>query len=152
MLFDFLTRAIRIRIADPMSPQAISFRLNQRRAVTRARVLYRFGNRVEDLLDVVAVDGFPGHCIAVPPIRDVFDCGGSLSRHRYPPAVVLAEKNDRQLSDRAEVQALVKSSAVRSSVAEKTQDDFVLVLDLDRESPAGRNREASAEGAAFAEH
>src|SRR6266481_1716439 len=40
MLFDFLTRAIRIRIADPMSPQAISFRLNQRRAVARARVLY----------------------------------------------------------------------------------------------------------------
>src|SRR6267154_5239802 len=130
MLFDFLARAIRIGVAYPMSPQPIGFRFDERRAMTRARVLDRFGNRVEDLLDVVAVDCLARHRIAVAAIRDVFDRSGSFSRHRYRPSVVLAQKNDRQFPDRAEVQALVKGATIRSSVAEKTEDDFVLALDL----------------------
>src|SRR5260370_39541913 len=152
MLLDFLARTIRIRIADPMSPQPISLRFDQRRPMPRARVLDRFGDRVEDLLDVVAVDRLAGDSITVAPIRDIFDGGGSLGRHRYRPAVVLAQKNDRQFSHRAEVQALVKCPAVGGSVAEKTQDHLVLVLHFDRQSSSRRNREASAERAAFAEH
>src|SRR5216684_8786096 len=80
-------RAIRIRVADPMSPQAIGLRLNERRPVTGARVLDRFSDGVEDLLDVVAVDRFSRHRVAMAPIRDIFDGSRSLGRHRYCPAV-----------------------------------------------------------------
>src|SRR5215831_18120155 len=55
LLFDFLARAITLRVPDPVAPEAVSLGLDQGRARSGAGALQRLTDRGEDLLRIVTI-------------------------------------------------------------------------------------------------
>ena len=106
-----------------MSTRAIGLGFYQGRAMSFTRTLQRHSGDFPDGANIIAVHYNPGHSITVSLAGDIRLLRDRRVRNLGCVLVVFADKDDRQVPDSGQVQALVKCAVVRSTITKECDAD-----------------------------
>src|SRR5262245_25326959 len=129
-----------------MGAAPVRDRLDQGGARAAARARKRLVHDRYDGQHVVAVDAYAGQPIGHRLGREGPGRGLALARGRDGPAVVAAEKDDRQLEHARKVQSNVERAGRGAALAEVDQRHVVALADLGRVRNPDRLRDLGAHG------
>src|ERR1700722_47849 len=105
--------------------ETIGLGFYERRAMPAASALHRLVGRFIHGANVLAVDLYPGHSVAVRSFGYAGLPMTACHRCRDRVAIVLADVDDRQLPERGHVQRLVEGTLIDRSIAKEAQAHLV---------------------------
>ena len=148
VLGDLVLRAVgEPGVGDRVAAVAVGHRLQHGGRALLARGAQQAVGRLDDRVEVVAVDALAVHAVRARALVQLRLGGGARDRRAHAVLVVDDEEDDRQLPQRGEVERLVPGAHVHGAVAELADDRLRLALAHEREREAGRDRQLAGDDA-----
>ena len=132
---------IGLRIAFKVAEVTIGLTLHQARPLSGPGARNRLMRRFIHGSQVVPVYGHARHIIRCGAVGDILDAAMIMRRRGLGIAVVLGHKNDRQLPDCGQVEALVQGALFRRPVTKEADGHLVSPVGFCRQAgPTGQRR------------
>jgi len=81
--------------------------------------------------DVVTINRYPRETVSFSTIGEIFDTCLTMGRYRFGPKIILANIDNRQFVDPRIIYSLMPAAAGGCTLAEKGNDNIILLLDLE---------------------